>query len=115
MFSPATCAERLHTRMIVHPLCLWTFFTFRTRDSTLTLIQRCTTAPGFLFPLRHWQDIIIASGCSGALEIAIGALAGAGTNILVPSPGFSLYITLASSKEVETRAYKCLVSTIDDE
>ena len=55
------------------------------------------------------QDIIIASGCSGALDIAIGALAGEGSNILVPAPGFSLYVTLASSRGIKTRSYNCLV------
>jgi tyrosine aminotransferase len=54
------------------------------------------------------DDVIIASGCSGALDLAIGALASAGQNILMPAPGFSLYKTLASSKGVETKSYRCL-------
>lgn len=53
------------------------------------------------------EDIIIASGCSGALDLAIGALGDEGSNILVPAPGFSLYTTLASAKGIETRSYKC--------
>ena len=56
------------------------------------------------------EDIIIASGCSGALDLAIGALGDEGSNILVPAPGFSLYTTLASAKGIETRSYKCRVS-----
>jgi len=54
------------------------------------------------------DDVIIASGCSGALDLAIGALCGAGQNLLMPAPGFSLYKTLASAKGVETRSYRCL-------
>jgi len=52
--------------------------------------------------------VVIASGCSGALDLAIGALADEGTNILLPAPGFSLYKTLASARAVETRSYQCL-------
>ena len=34
------------------------------------------------------DDVIIASGCSGALELVISAMINEGDNILVPSPGF---------------------------
>lgn len=54
------------------------------------------------------DDIIIASGCSGALDLAIGALANEGQNILIPAPGFSLYKTLASAKGIDTRSYRCM-------
>ena len=43
------------------------------------------------------KDIIIASGCSGALEMAISVLLNEGDNILVPSPGFPLYQVIAES------------------
>lgn len=52
------------------------------------------------------EDVVIASGCSGALDLCISALANEGENILVPAPGFSLYKTLCGSKGIETRAYK---------
>lgn len=55
------------------------------------------------------QDVVIASGCSGALDLAISCLANEGSNILIPAPGFSLYKTLAHSKGIETRSYTCVV------
>jgi len=54
------------------------------------------------------DDVILCSGCSCALDIAISAMADAGQNILVPRPGFPLYTTLASGLEIETREYNLL-------
>lgn len=54
------------------------------------------------------KDVIICSGCSGALDIAITAIANEGQNILLPRPGFSLYQTLAESKGIECRYYNLL-------
>ncbi|KAG0232779.1 hypothetical protein BGW42_007939 [Actinomortierella wolfii] len=54
------------------------------------------------------QDVIITSGCSGALDMCIGVLCNEGDNILLPRPGFSLYQTLADSKGVEVRYYDLL-------
>ena len=42
------------------------------------------------------EDVLLCSGCSSALDMAIFTLAEAGQNILVPRPGFPLYITLAA-------------------
>jgi tyrosine aminotransferase len=42
------------------------------------------------------DDIILCSGCSCALDIAISTLAQDGQNILVPRPGFPLYTTLSA-------------------
>ena len=53
-------------------------------------------------------DVVIASGCSGALDLAINVLAQEGHNILMSCPGFSLYETIAASKGVETRRYNLL-------
>ncbi|KCV70535.1 tyrosine aminotransferase [Fonticula alba] len=50
-------------------------------------------------------DVIIASGCSGAIELAISAMADEGQNILLPRPGFSLYQTIAEARGVEVRHY----------
>ncbi|KAH6569671.1 hypothetical protein BASA50_002133 [Batrachochytrium salamandrivorans] len=50
-------------------------------------------------------DVILASGCSDALNLCIGVLCNEGQNILLPMPGFSLYETLASSKGISTRFY----------
>lgn len=50
-------------------------------------------------------DIIITSGCSGALTIAIQALCSKGDNILLPKPGFSLYATAAGHSNVNIKYY----------
>jgi tyrosine aminotransferase len=54
------------------------------------------------------KDIILASGCSGAIDLAISVLAESGQNILVPKPGFSLYKTLAISLGIHVRYYKLI-------
>lgn len=48
------------------------------------------------FPVSA-DDIIIASGCSGSVELAISAMLNEGDNILVPSPGFPLYQVIIES------------------
>lgn len=54
------------------------------------------------------KDVVLASGCSGAIDLAICVLANRGQNILIPRPGFSLYRTLAESLGVECRDYDLL-------
>lgn len=51
------------------------------------------------------EDVILTSGCSHALEMCIDGLANPGDNILVPRPGFSLYVTLCQSLNIEVRFY----------
>eukprot|EP00762_Andalucia_godoyi_P006539 ANDGO_04985.mRNA.1 Tyrosine aminotransferase len=51
------------------------------------------------------EDVVLGSGCSGALDMVISVLANEGDNILLPRPGFSLYKTLCDSKGIETRFY----------
>ncbi|KAJ1849464.1 hypothetical protein LPJ70_000460 [Coemansia sp. RSA 2708] len=51
------------------------------------------------------NDVVMASGCSGAVEMAIGVLCSEGQNILLPRPGFCLYNTVAGSRNIETRLY----------
>lgn len=52
------------------------------------------------------DDVILACGCSQAIDMAISVLANPGEhNILLPRPGFSLYQTLCNSKGIETRFY----------
>ncbi|KAJ2184831.1 hypothetical protein IW144_006608, partial [Coemansia sp. RSA 522] len=53
-------------------------------------------------------DVIMASGCSGAVEMAISVLCNEGQNILLPRPGFCLYNTVAGSRNIETRLYNLL-------
>ncbi|XP_076448887.1 tyrosine aminotransferase-like [Babylonia areolata] len=54
------------------------------------------------------KDIILCSGCSGALDLCITVLANPGQNILMPRPGFSIYKTLAESLGVKVRLYNLL-------
>ena len=54
------------------------------------------------------DDVILCSGCSCALDIAISTMADAGQNILVPRPGFPIYTTLSAGQEIETREYNLL-------
>uniref|UniRef100_A0A8D2M6P5 Tyrosine aminotransferase n=1 Tax=Zonotrichia albicollis TaxID=44394 RepID=A0A8D2M6P5_ZONAL len=58
-------------------------------------------------PLKA-QDVILTSGCSQAIELALAVLANPGQNILVPRPGFSLYKTLALSLGIEVKLYNLL-------
>jgi tyrosine aminotransferase len=60
------------------------------------------------------NDVVMASGCSQALEMCIGVLAngkhrlGAAetrSNILLPNPGFSLYQTICDAYGVEVKQY----------
>ena len=54
------------------------------------------------------DDIVIASGCSGALEIAITGMLNEGDNLLMPRPGFPLYQVLAESIGAEVKFYDLL-------
>ncbi|XP_034031568.1 tyrosine aminotransferase [Thalassophryne amazonica] len=54
------------------------------------------------------QDVILTSGCSQAIDLAISVLCNPGDNILVPCPGFSLYKTLAVSMGIEVKLYNLL-------
>ena len=51
------------------------------------------------------SDVVIASGCSGALDLAISVLIDEGTNILVPRPGFPLYETIAVARGGSAKHY----------
>ncbi|XP_012683593.1 tyrosine aminotransferase [Clupea harengus] len=54
------------------------------------------------------KDVILTSGCSQAIELAISVLCNPGDNILVPCPGFSLYKTLAVSLGINVKLYDLL-------
>ncbi|XP_072926651.1 tyrosine aminotransferase [Hemitrygon akajei] len=54
------------------------------------------------------KDVILTSGCSQAIELAISVLANPAQNILIPRPGFSLYKTLALSLGIEVKLYNLL-------
>lgn len=57
-----------------------------------------------------FQDVILTSGCSQAIDLAISVLCNPGDNVLVPCPGFSLYKTLAVSMGIKVKLYNLLVS-----
>lgn len=54
------------------------------------------------------NDVILANGCSGALEMCVNVLCNEGQNILLPRPGFSLYGSLAATRFVEAKYYNLL-------
>lgn len=54
------------------------------------------------------NDVIIASGCSGALDLCISALLDTGDNLLVPKPGFPLYQVITESLGAHCRHYPLL-------
>lgn len=75
--------------------------------------SRAAIAKAFSYPGSEVtaEDVVVANGCSGALDLAITAIGNEGDNILIPNPGFSLYETLAASKGIACRKYKLNVST----
>lgn len=52
------------------------------------------------------DNVIIANGCSGALELALTALLDPGTILLVPQPGFPLYQVIAESHGASVLPYR---------
>ena len=54
------------------------------------------------------SDVLITSGCSGALSIAIEALCNPGSSLLIPRPGFSLYRTILGRNGIHPRYYNLL-------
>jgi tyrosine aminotransferase len=56
-------------------------------------------------PIRP-DNVIVASGCSGALELALTALLDPGTILLVPQPGFPLYQVIAESHGASVVHYR---------
>ena len=54
------------------------------------------------------DDVCITSGCSHALDMAIAVLCNPGSEILIPSPGFSLYRTLANYRGCEFKLYNLI-------
>eukprot|EP00644_Phytophthora_capsici_P002170 jgi/Phyca11/547958/estExt2_Genewise1Plus.C_PHYCAscaffold_270134 len=54
------------------------------------------------------DDILITSGCSGAIDIALRGLLNPGDNILHLKPGFPFYQTLCAQNEFESRFYNLM-------
>ncbi|VDN03452.1 unnamed protein product [Thelazia callipaeda] len=51
------------------------------------------------------DSVILTSGCSHAIKMAIEVLTNPGDNVLVPAPGFPLYSTFLKPLKVESRYY----------
>ncbi|KAL3910448.1 MAG: hypothetical protein SGILL_007685 [Bacillariaceae sp.] len=52
------------------------------------------------------DNVIVASGCSGTLELVLAALLDPGSAILVPQPGFPLYQVIAESHGASVVHYR---------
>jgi tyrosine aminotransferase len=52
------------------------------------------------------DNVIVASGCSGALELALTSLLDPGTCLLVPKPGFPLYKVIVESHGARVVQYR---------
>ncbi|KAJ4436341.1 hypothetical protein ANN_18972 [Periplaneta americana] len=60
----------------------------------------------YVLPPVAGRDVVLCSGCSGALDMALAALAGPGRHVLVPCPGFPLYRTLLEGLGAVARPYE---------
>lgn len=56
------------------------------------------------------QDVIMAPGTSGVLEMIFAALCDPGRSILIPRPHFTIYGCLAGALDIKLGSYKLLVS-----
>jgi len=54
------------------------------------------------------ENVIVANGCSGALELALTSLLDPGTILLVPQPGFPLYQVITESHGARVLPYRLL-------
>lgn len=70
-----------------------------TPDAKKSIAKRFTSSEA---PLTE-DDVIVTSGCSGALDIAISSFVNDGSNVLIPAPGFSLYQTICNYHGAEPR------------
>ena len=55
------------------------------------------------------QDVILAPGTSGVLEIIFGTMCEPGQSILIPKPRFTIYGCLAGALDIKLNSYKLLV------
>eukprot|EP00759_Apiculatamorpha_spiralis_P039013 PhF_6_TR37904/c0_g2_i5/m.56618/K00815/TAT; tyrosine aminotransferase len=74
-------------------------------DARKAVAQRLTSR-GYMTYTEN--DVAMFCGASGALDIAIRVLANPGDNILIPSPGFSLYAVVCQNGDIQSREYHCL-------
>jgi tyrosine aminotransferase len=80
----------------------------RTEESIMNSIALQGSAVGSPRPSLTFEDVIMASGCSGAIELCISTLLDEDDLLLVPAPGFPLYTTISDSRGVRVRHYRLL-------
>lgn len=73
--------------------------------SARTAIAQSASTPDY--PVTA-DDVVVCSGASGALELAITVLVNPGDNILVPRPGFPLYQVITESLSASVKHYDVL-------
>lgn len=73
-------------------------------------IARQAVASYFSSP--NWEitkdDVVLTFGASGALDMAIAVLTNSDSNVLVPKPLFSAYLTMIATTQAETRYYNLI-------
>lgn len=70
-------------------------------------IAQYNSTPGYTV---HEEDVVIGSGCSGAIDLVLTGLLNEGDNILVPRPAFPLYQVISESLGCHVKYYPLLVS-----
>lgn len=54
------------------------------------------------------DDVFVTSGCKDAIQVMINVLARAGSNVLLPRPGFPRYETFCTFSQLKVRHYELL-------
>jgi alanine-synthesizing transaminase len=67
----------------------------------LAAIRRSAQRKG----IANIQHVYVTSGCSEAIDLALGALVNPGENVLTPTPGYPLYTAILSKLAAENRPY----------
>jgi len=83
------------------------FGTLQARESVADLLNRQMNQNGSKNDTFQFteSDVYLTAGTSGALELALSAVANHGDNILVPQPGFPLVQTVAGYLGVDCHRY----------
>ena len=58
--------------------------------------------------VNSYEHVVVANGCSGAVELVLTSLLDEGSILLVPQPGFSLYQVVAESHGARVIHYRLL-------
>lgn len=70
-------------------------------------IAHYNSTPGYVV---SEEDVVIGSGCSGAIDLVLSGLINEGDNILVPKPAFPLYQVITESLGGNVKYYDLVVS-----